>query len=149
MTMGLRIKAARLHRGLTQQELGLQIGLSESTAAVRIAQYESSARRPKEDLKVRFSEVLNMNSRYFYLPDEFAVEDIVLLLLELDEGLQIEIVPLYSKSRTRACIHFDCAAIDNFLIDWVKQKRAFASGVITKQEYTDWALALPKLITKG
>ena len=45
-----RLKEARTDKNMTQKELGLAVGFSESTADIRIGQYESVARAPKEQL---------------------------------------------------------------------------------------------------
>ena len=42
MTIGQRIRKARLNREITQQELGELVGFPDDSADVRIAQYESS-----------------------------------------------------------------------------------------------------------
>ena len=49
MTQGERIKYIRNSRKMTQKQLGLLCGFSESTADVRIRQYESNAKAPKQD----------------------------------------------------------------------------------------------------
>ena len=148
MTIGQRIKKARLHRGLTQKELGLLLGFSERSADVRIAQYESSARTPRADIKEKLSEILKMNPRYFSVPESFNADDIILLFLELDEKIHIDLKPVYGKSRTRINVHFGCELIDDFLIDWLRQRHALANNIITEKEYTDWVLAIPTLINK-
>ena len=48
MAVGDRIKRARNFRGMTQKELGIAIGFEEKSADIRIAQYESNTRTPKE-----------------------------------------------------------------------------------------------------
>ena len=48
MAIGDRIKRARNFRGMTQKELGMAVGLDEKSADIRIAQYESGTRTPKE-----------------------------------------------------------------------------------------------------
>lgn len=50
MAVGDRIKRVRKLRSLTQKELGLAVGFEENTADVRIAQYETGTRTPKEDM---------------------------------------------------------------------------------------------------
>lgn len=50
MTIGERIKRVRMKRGMTQKELGIALGFPDRSADVRIAQYESGSRTPKEDL---------------------------------------------------------------------------------------------------
>ena len=49
MTLGEKIKFARQLKGMTQKELGLMVGFSESTADNRIRQYEMGKMKPKED----------------------------------------------------------------------------------------------------
>lgn len=50
MAIKERIKRIRNLRNLIQKELGLTIGFDKNTADVRIAQYESNTRRPKEHM---------------------------------------------------------------------------------------------------
>ena len=85
MAVGDRIKRARNFRGLTQKELGIAAGLDERSADIRIAQYESGTRTPKEDLLRKIAEVLDVNYRSLYEPTLYAAEDIMYSLFELDE----------------------------------------------------------------
>ena len=102
MTIGQRIKKARLHRGLTQQELGVLVGFPKNSADVRIAQYESSARKPKAEMKEKLSNILKINPRYLYMPENYDMRDIAFLLFELGEEM--------------GCVHSDYMEINNFLI---------------------------------
>lgn len=47
-SIGGKIKRIREHLGLSQKQLGLRCGFSESTADVRIRQYESNKKVPRE-----------------------------------------------------------------------------------------------------
>ena len=49
MALGDRIRYFRKWRGLTQQELGEAVGFSKGSADVRIGQYESNAKKPREE----------------------------------------------------------------------------------------------------
>lgn len=49
-TLGEAIKVVRRKRRLTQKELGLAVGFPEGSADVRIAQYESNVREPKQEV---------------------------------------------------------------------------------------------------
>lgn len=62
MAIGERIRFFRNLRGMTQKLLGIQVGFPEKTADIRIAQYESGTRTPKEDLTHTFAEVLRLES---------------------------------------------------------------------------------------
>ena len=47
MAIGERIRFLRNLRGMTQKYLGFAIGFPEKTADIRMAQYESGTRTPK------------------------------------------------------------------------------------------------------
>ena len=72
MAVGDRIKRARNLRGMTQKELGIAIGFEEKSADIRIAQYESNTRTPKEELLRKIAEVLDVNYRSLYEPTLYA-----------------------------------------------------------------------------
>ena len=61
MTIGERIKRIRTKRGMTQKEFGLALGFPARSADVRIAQYESGIRKPKDDLIAQMAAVLHVN----------------------------------------------------------------------------------------
>ena len=50
MATGKRIRFFRTKIGLTQKQLGEKLGFTGRTSDVRMAQYESEARSPKQDL---------------------------------------------------------------------------------------------------
>ena len=55
ITFGRKLKHLRQKNHLTQKELGIAVGFPDSCADVRIAQYESDVRTPKEDLMNLFA----------------------------------------------------------------------------------------------
>lgn len=61
MTLGEKIKFARQLRGMTQKELGLKVGFSESTADNRIRQYEMGKMKPKDDKLELIAEALEVD----------------------------------------------------------------------------------------
>ncbi len=69
MIIGNRIKAERLKRGLTQEELGKLIGVSK----VAISHYERGEEQPKMKKLVKLSEVLNLTPNYILGNDVNAV----------------------------------------------------------------------------
>ena len=58
MAIGERIRFIRNLRGMTQKWLGQAVGFPSKTADVRMAQYESGSRTPKEDLVKAITYVL-------------------------------------------------------------------------------------------
>lgn len=83
MSVGEKIKRIRNFRGLTQKELGNLIGFNDSTADVRIAQYESGTRTPKMDILSKIVEVLDVNMNSLREPCAYSEEDVMLMLFEL------------------------------------------------------------------
>lgn len=63
MAIGERIRFIRNLRGMTQKFLGLQVGFSERTADIRMAQYESGSRTPKADLVEQLADALDVFDR--------------------------------------------------------------------------------------
>ena len=86
MAIGERIRYIRNLRGMTQKWLGMAIGFDEKTADVRVAQYESGTRTPKEKLISDIAHDLEVSPQALDLPDIdsyvglahtlFALEDI-------------------------------------------------------------------------
>ncbi len=57
-----------MKRNIPQKGLGLAIGFNERTADIRIAQYESGTRVPKENVIIKIADVLKVNSDYLMAP---------------------------------------------------------------------------------
>ena len=146
MAIGDRIKRIRNFRGLTQKEFGKLIGFDEKTADIRVAQYESGTRTPKEELLQKMAEVLDVNYRSLYEPALYAVEDIMYTLFELDEHYTTIVHDVsdeeYPESKHLA-VQFKSNLLDSFLKEWQQRKKDLADGVIIKDEYTEWKLNWP------
>ena len=150
MAVGDRIKRIRNFRGLTQKELGLALGYEDNTADVRIAQYESGTRTPKEDTLKKIAEVLAVNYRAIYEPTLYAVEDVMYTLFELDEhygDLQLHDVEDTSDSfdiQKHMAVCFNARLLDEFMHEWQQRKKDLADGLISKAEYMEWKLNWPQ-----
>ena len=70
MAIGERIRTFRKRKGLTQKELGVQLGFKESTADIRMAQYEAEKRVPKDDLIETLSSILEVSPAAINVPDK-------------------------------------------------------------------------------
>ena len=84
MTQGERIKFIRQKRGLTQQQLGEACGFTESSAGVRIRQYESNQKSPKDDTLMLIAKALRVNYIAIKNYDLGSAEDILETLFWLD-----------------------------------------------------------------
>ena len=123
---------------------------------VRIRQYESGSRTPREDLQKEFAEALDIKDLYLEtggFPE--SLEEAMYSLFKLDTTypLKIEEVDIkYTEkkgntyTKTEYVIHFQDAAaasMSSFLPDWKKIRDAYDNEEITREEYEDWKANWP------
>lgn len=65
-TLSKRLKEARLQAKLSQEQLGLKIGLEPESASARMNRYELGKRVPAFELVQRIAAVLDLPVTYFY-----------------------------------------------------------------------------------
>ena len=53
---------------MTQKQLGIAVGFPENTADVRIAQYKTNARMPREELLKKIAQVLGVQKEILTVP---------------------------------------------------------------------------------
>ena len=77
MAIGKRIRFFRNRKGMTQKQLGEILGFLGKTSDVRMAQYESEARTPKQDLVKEMAHILDVSPRAITVPeiDSYIVEE--------------------------------------------------------------------------
>ncbi|GKQ98716.1 MULTISPECIES: helix-turn-helix domain-containing protein [Aeromonas] len=75
----IRLKAARKSVGLTQQQLGMQLGMEQSTASARMNQYEKGKHAPDYQTMQRIAQELGFPVAYFYCDDDLLAELLCLL----------------------------------------------------------------------
>ncbi len=145
MAIGERIRFIRNLRGMTQKWLGQAVGFPEKTADVRMAQYESGSRTPKEDLVRSLSNVLGVSPLALKLPDIdsdlgfihtfFAIEDMHGIRAE-KQGDEVHIVFDGSKQTMDKSIF-------TMLSAWAEQAEKYRNGEISKEQYDEWRYTFP------
>ena len=146
MAVGDRIKRVRQFRGLTQKELGKLVGFDEKTADIRIAQYESNTRKPKEELLIKIADALEINFRSLYEPYNYAAEDVMFTLFDLDEHYRITIHDVPDEEypdETHKAVQFNYFLLDEFFEEWALRKKELTEGIISKSEYMECKLNWP------
>ena len=81
--LGKRLKSARLRANLTQEQLGVLVGIDEGSASARMNQYEKEKHAPDFRLSLKMADVLNIPVSYLYTPEE-KLANIILLVHSLD-----------------------------------------------------------------
>lgn len=92
LNTGNRIRRYRILHGMTQKALGIAVGFPPATADVRIAQYESGARTPKQNLLCRMAQVLGVSSA-LAVPRIRSNEELCCLLIALEDECGIVFSP--------------------------------------------------------
>lgn len=65
-----RLKEARLARGLSQKQLGVEAGLDEFVASTRLNRYEVGVHAPDYPMSVRLAKVLDVPVAYLYCDND-------------------------------------------------------------------------------
>lgn len=150
MSVGGRIRKARMFRNLSQRELGLLAGFTPGTADVRIAQYELGIRKPREALLRKLAEVLDVSYSALQEPSIYTEEDIMQTLFELDDMMPVTVHTLEGApgegafdEDDRYVVELGDHLLDRHLKEWQLRKRELAAGEISPDEYMNWKLNWP------
>lgn len=146
MAIGQRIKFFRNRKGFTQKQLGEVLGFHGKSSDVRMAQYESEARIPKQELIKEMAGLLEVDTKALTVPNIdnyfglmhtfFALEDMYGLTIgENDGSICLSLDPAITKPHS---------ALDDCLRSWLRQKEKLAQGEITKEQYDEWRYQYPK-----
>ena len=140
MGIGKRIRYFRNKQGLTMLELGKAAGFSERTANVRVAQYESESRRPKDDLIDVFASIFNVSAQAITVPDIESNVGLMYTLFALEDqyGLRIEEVNGIVCMRIDPQMNWKTAKLNHMLEEWCKKRKAYQDGQMSKDEYDQW-----------
>ncbi len=145
MATGERIKHFRSLRGMTMKYLGQEVGFSESTADVRLAQYESGSRTPKADLIEKLAEALEVSPRALAVPDIDNYIGLAHTLFTLEDryGLKVgeidgEVCLRLDKSKGMTYLN-----MLDILLAWQEQAAKLEAGEITKADYDQWRYTYP------
>jgi len=72
-----RLRTARKAAGLSQEQLGIQAGLEESSASPRMNQYEKGVHSPDFRMVKSLSRILEVPTAYFYCEEDELAEIIL------------------------------------------------------------------------
>lgn len=147
MAIGERIRYIRNLRGMTQKSLGMAVGFDDNTADVRMAQYESGTRTPKEKLINDIAATLNVSPQALSVPDIESYIGLMHTLFTLEDlyGLKI------SSIDGEVCLTLDKSKGTNYISlfemfsAWQKEAEKLNSGEISKEEYDAWRYTYPKI----
>ncbi len=119
-SIGGKIKKYREFRGYTQKELGIKCGFSETTADVRIAQYEKNQKTPRPKVLKAISIALGVDEEALYETDLSDRKKMIHALFDLEEYFGLRPVESEDGMSLIFCGE-DKAENDAFLHEWLKE----------------------------
>ena len=147
MAIGERIRYIRNLRGMTQKYLGMAIGFTEKTADVRMAQYESGSRTPKEKMIEDLANVLEVCPQALTIPDIESYIGLAHTLFTLEDlyGFKInsidgELCLTLDKSKGASYL----SMLDIFSA-WQQESDKLQNGEISKEDYNAWRYTYPEI----
>lgn len=144
---------------MTQQELGEACGFTESSAGVRIRQYESNKKSPKDETLRLIAPALKVNYIAIKNYDLGCAEDILETLFWLDaSGNTIDLFSLerktdydndwkfegkyndeeYDWGRTPFGIVINYGLVNDYMREWYLRKQERKKKEINQEQYDNW-----------
>ena len=146
MAIGERIRTIRNKRGMTQKALGAAIGFDGKTADVRIAQYESGTRTPKEKLTADIAAALEVSPRALNVPDIDSYVGLAHTLFALEDLYGIHIGEIDGE----LCLRLDktkgmtYVSLLDFFTSWQRENEKLGNDEIARDKYDAWRYNYPK-----
>ena len=147
MNTGERIKRIRTLRGMTQKDLGIALGFPERSADVRIAQYESGSRTPKEDVIQEMAKVLKVKPKAIANPDCNTYIGLMYMFFDLEETYGIHVDEVDGE----LCLRLDRSRKDytelfDMLLKWNEARKNGQADFDSSVVYEEWKLHYPPSI---
>lgn len=173
MSVGEKIRFYRRKCGMTQKALGTAVGFPESSADVRIAQYESGTRSPKLGVMKALSGVLGVSPETLRAPDADDVGALMQALFVLEDAYDASVradgedvvlrIPCgaagaadtsaastapsanvpAADEQAKDAGHVGAVALRQALLDWACRADGLASGEASRDGYDEWRHSFP------
>ncbi|MBQ6403252.1 MAG: helix-turn-helix transcriptional regulator [Oscillospiraceae bacterium] len=151
MAIGERIRFFRNLRGMTQKYLGVLMGFPEKSADIRMAQYESGSRTPKDDLTNSLAQALEVSPSALNVPDIDSYIGLMHTLFALEDLYGLKIGEVQGEVCLRADVFHGSSAVElnKMLRSWNEVAAKLKVGEITQEEYNAWRYQYPKYDQSG
>lgn len=145
LAIGERIRFIRNLRGMTQKYLGMAVGFPKRTADIRMAQYESGTRTPKDDLTNNLANALEISPQALDLPNIDSEIGLMHTLFALEDIYGIKIGEIDGEGCLRLDKNRSTTYVSMFemLNAWRQEAAKLEAGKISKEEYDKWRYRYP------
>ena len=113
---------------MTMKYLGTAVGFPESSADIRISQYESGTRTPKADLLRKIANILDVSPDALTVPDLDSIAGVMHTLFVIEDLYRFRFVLIDSKSDE----------LNHAVKEWQRKFESYSKGEINKDEYDNW-----------
>lgn len=138
MAIGKRIRFIRKAKGMTAKALGQAVGFPERDADIRISQYETGSRTPKQELLKKLAASLDVSQKALDVPDIEGNEQLLHRLFALEDMFGFQIC----RSGSHIYMILNSISSDPELLEglltWCSYAEMLRSGKITRKEYDRW-----------
>ena len=147
MAIGERIKFFRNLRGMTQKYLGQIVGFPEKTADVRLAQYETGTRTPKDDLTNLLASALGVSPMALDVPNIESYVGLMHTFFALEDlyGLEIKMIDGIPSLQIASDADANYETLSGLLKEWAEKSGKLTTGEISKEEYDEWRYTYPEI----
>ena len=145
MAIAERINYFRNKCGMTMKHLGQRLGYAEKSADVRVAQYESGNRKPKEDTIHALAEIFDVAPAALDVPDIDSYIGIMHTLFVLEDQYDLSADLIDGEPVLR--FGTDIKKRDflwNLFTSWAAEAARYRAGEISEEEYNAWRYHYPK-----
>ena len=132
--------------GMTQKELGIKLGFSERTAVIRVGQYETEKRKPKQDMVDQLARIFDVASESISVPEIDNYSGLMHTLFTLEDRYGLTVTTLDGQVCLKQDINhpnYDISLAED-LMAWRDKKDKLTSGSILVAEYDHWRYNYPK-----
>lgn len=140
MALGERLRFFRRKQHITQKDLGQAMGFPEKSSDIRVAQYESGVRFPKNPTIKGFAEVLGVSPRALNVPDIEDPEGVIHTFFALEDlyGLRVGKIGEHPFLFVDETQNQNAGELHKRLLKWADIYLKFEAGEISKDEYDTW-----------
>lgn len=136
MISGQKLKKLRLLRKLTQKELAIKAGLTDTA----IRNYEIGNRSPTKEQMQKIAQALDCDISALTDHEPNSIHEFIHIIFDYEKEMKLR--PLIDGT-TSALLSHDMN-FNDFLAEWDEMRKKHYNGEITDEEFEDWKLSYPK-----
>ena len=145
MAIGERIRWFRNRSGMTQRQLGQELGINNRSADSRIGQYEIEARIPKKDVIQKLARIFDVAEEAIDVPKIDNYIGLMHTLFTLEDRYGLTVTMLEGQVCLKPDInhtHYSMQLSED-LRSWHEVKTKLTSGIIRSEDYDHWRYSFP------